>query len=240
MGARRTSSYAWSDAHAGRRKADGDAVELEDEHGRLLRGLSGAQGGLLRFRRQRHADAPQGAGLLHRLDRRTIRGRHAGRREGLPEREWAHSRRHCGTRDAGQAVFHGRGREDNYHFRHVERLFAAQRRLLRHGGAQAAGAADGARLLRGRCRRRVRLFHGKRGQVLSARKRTVRGRPGGRGDAEEAVQLLGQVQQPPRDYRRPDSDALALRRNGGQRRIQRAGTSYHAGLPVGRGGRWRR
>lgn len=86
------------DCRAGRAK-------LADLHTGLQRGLPRAARRLDGQRRQRFAGAADRAGLLHRDDRRQILHRHAERRYGVPKPKRSHGGRHCGPRDAGQALF---------------------------------------------------------------------------------------------------------------------------------------
>lgn len=86
------------DCRAGRAK-------LADLHTGLQRGLSRAARRLDGQRRQRFAGAADRAGLLHRNDRRQILHRHAEGRYGVPKPKRSHGGRHCGPRDAGQALF---------------------------------------------------------------------------------------------------------------------------------------
>ena len=206
------------DCRAGRAK-------LADLHTGLQRGLSRAARRLDGQRRQRFAGAADRAGLLHRDDRRQILHRHAERRYGVPKPKRSHGGRHCGPRDAGQALFRIGAAQDSQRQHDGKRLYAAQGGHIRFGGAQIAGPSGGAGVLRGRRGRHLRLDDDQRCEGLPAGERTERRRTGGHADADEAIFRECEIRDQSGDDGEPGSDAHVERRHDGQRRLRFAGAA---------------
>ena len=174
---------------------------------------------------QRFAGAADRAGLLHRHDRRQILHRHAERRYGVPKPKRSHGGRHCGPRDAGQALFRVGAAQDSQRQHDGKRLYAAQGGRIRFGGAQIAGPSGGAGLLRGRRGWHLRLDDDQRCEGLPAGERTERRRTGGHADADEAIFRECEIRNQSGDDGEPGSDAHVERRHDGQRRLRFAGAA---------------